>query len=193
MRMYRLGRDGQFAHLGDHGIPTTCCTSPSLADGRMVVRGRNAVLCYDLRYDGERMKRNAAQLAALLGSGDAAMEEQSVRGLDRLGQDAVPAVLSLLDRAMLASDAQTVQRLGRTLATLSPLFRARALPVFLKAVRSDRVALACAAAEALGSWGKAGAEAGPVLREVAQLAPAAVERACRDALLSIQNARPIWC
>lgn len=186
MRMYRLGKDGGFVHLGDHGIPTTCCTTPSIADGRLIVRGRNEVLCYDLREDPERNARNAAQLAAMLGSGDQMLEEQVTRGLELLGEHAVPAVLAVLERAVAAAEAPKVSGIGRSIGAMSASIRDQALPILLKAVKGDKQLVASAAAQALGSWGGAAAKAVPVLRETMQLAQPMVERACREAVRAIE-------
>lgn len=189
MRMYRLGRDGKFAHLGDHGIPVTCCTTPAIADGRLVVRGRNEVLCYDIRANPEAARRNAVALCALLGSGDQAIDDRAARGLAGLGEPGAVAFAETLSRLVAADDRAAVGTMGRTAGAMPPLFRDKATPVLLGALKKDKQPLvAAAAAIALGTWGSGGARAVPALREAMQLTHPMVERACREAIRAIEVA-----
>ena len=90
VRMYGLGGEAGLETLGPVlNVPICNCTSPAVADGRIVVRTLDSIYCYDLRKTTGISNRDMELLATALRSGDSLLSSAATRVYASFGPAAV--------------------------------------------------------------------------------------------------------
>ena len=147
VRMYRLGGQAGLETLGPVlNVPICNCTSPAVADGRLVVRTLDSIYCYDLRKTAGIAKPDMAQLAAALRSGDDLLVSAATSIYASLGAAAVSPLCKALTDSLKANDMPLFEKTSDILiksGTKGVSGLAGLLTKMLAATKQDDIVLAC--------------------------------------------------
>ena len=124
-----------FRALGGHWpVSHANSTTPAIADGRLFLRSRDGLLCYDLRKSPARPDAPVAKLIRAAKGRDVRLAAAALVALARLGEAAAADLAAALDEARRTGNATLFGLLGSAVWKMGPQARQAAVPVLLKAV-----------------------------------------------------------
>jgi HEAT repeat protein len=171
-------------NLADDGVPALDAMIKALGDHNRFIRWAAARTIGNLPV--EKAATAVPYMTALIDDNDLDVRQAVVRGLERLGAHARPALEALQNKILdKRSDPEFRIAVMYCLASIGPEDTVPAIPLLIRALPDPDARVRRTAAEILGKYGRLAESAVPALREALGDDDMDVRRYASDALLSI--------